>query len=228
MPEADVAVVAVRGAGTPPVRSVALPYAAIHVRLQAMIRRCMLAVTMLLAMCIPACGPMSSETQAQADRSEQQAAGNTTGEAKQSHGDVVPSEAAWKKTVPAETLAFVIEMEQGQMEMEAEALADMKEAEQALQSLLKRMQGMIRGTGPRSTKARDLLVASQAAWQNFASAQIALEWPDPAEGRCGSVHGMCRAQRWTVLVNDRIKQLKAMIETEEGDVCFARWPDDED
>lgn len=69
---------------------------------------------------------------------------------------------------------------------------------------------------------------TKAAWLNYASAQIALEWPDPASGRYGSVHDMYVAQRWSLLVQDRIRQLRAMVEMEEGDVCLARWPDDEE
>jgi uncharacterized protein YecT (DUF1311 family) len=140
---------------------------------------------------------------------------------------VVPPNAASRKVSP-EAVAFVLEMERGQQEMNAEAASDMEQSKQELQNLLDQLHGMIRGNGARATKARELLVASQAAWLKYASAQIALEWPDPAAGRYGSVHDMCHAQRWTELIQDRIEQLRTMVTVDEGYVCMAAWPDDEE
>lgn len=138
------------------------------------------------------------------------------------------SSGARTQRISPETLDFILAMEEGQQAMNAEVDTERNQAEQELQALLVNLQDMIRGDGPRSRRARELLAASQAAWLKYATAQVALEWPDPAAGRYGSVHPMCHAQRWTVLIQDRIKQLRTMVTVDEGDVCLPAWPDDQD
>jgi len=172
--------------------------------------------------------PRSDEQDRSAPASTTETSSDTTGEAVTALKDrAVPPNAAGRKVSP-EALALVLEMERGQQEMNAEADSEMEQSKQELQTLLDQLHGMVRGNGARAAKARELLVASQAAWLKFASAQIALEWPDPAAGRYGSVHDMCHAQRWTKLIQDRIEQLRTMVTVDEGYVCMAAWPDDEE
>jgi hypothetical protein len=110
--------------------------------------------------------------------------------------------------------------------MNDQAAADRDAAEAEMERLLAVLTSRVQGSGPRSIKARELLAVSQARWHAYAEAQIALEWPGSEDMRYGSVHPMCVDVRWAGLIQARIRELRAMIDIEEGDVCLSQWPDD--
>jgi len=66
----------------------------------------------------------------------------------------------------------------------------------------------------------DKLKISQRAWLAFRDAQLEAIYPDPdPKAAYGSVFGMCYCMAQEELTLDRVKQLKRMLTSREGDVC---------
>ena len=66
----------------------------------------------------------------------------------------------------------------------------------------------------------DKLKISQRAWLAFRDAQLEAIYPDPdPKAAYGSVFGMCYCMAQEELTLDRVKQLKRMLTSKEGDVC---------
>lgn len=61
---------------------------------------------------------------------------------------------------------------------------------------------------------------AQESWLKFRDADLAsLYYQENIPGAYGSVHPMCKALELIRLTNDRVKELKGMLNTEEGDLC---------
>ena len=79
--------------------------------------------------------------------------------------------------------------------------------------------------------ALKFLQDSQEAWLKYQDVQMHLYWPsvlgkdgrEPANDY-GSVHPMCWSMTASGLVNNRVRDLRRMLDIEEGDVCGPAWP----
>jgi uncharacterized protein YecT (DUF1311 family) len=61
---------------------------------------------------------------------------------------------------------------------------------------------------------------AQESWLKFRDADLAsLYYQENITGAYGSVHPMCKALELIRLTNERVKELKEMLNPEEGDVC---------
>jgi uncharacterized protein YecT (DUF1311 family) len=61
---------------------------------------------------------------------------------------------------------------------------------------------------------------AQESWLKFRDADLAsLYYQEKIPGAYGSVHPMCKALELIRLTNERVKELKEMLNPEEGDVC---------
>ena len=68
----------------------------------------------------------------------------------------------------------------------------------------------------------DKLKISQRAWVTFRDAQLEAIYPDPdPKAAYGSVFTMCECMAQEELTIDRVKQLRRMLQSVEGDVCDA-------
>ena len=72
---------------------------------------------------------------------------------------------------------------------------------------------------------------SQDAWLKYQDLQMHLYWPSvlDKDGRepandYGSVHPMCWSMTASDLVNNRVRDLRRMLDIEEGDVGGPAWP----
>ncbi len=79
--------------------------------------------------------------------------------------------------------------------------------------------------------ALKFLQDSQDAWLKYQNLQMHLYWPSvlDKDGRepandYGSVHPMCWSMTASDLVNNRVQDLRRMLDIEEGDVCGTAWP----
>ena len=64
------------------------------------------------------------------------------------------------------------------------------------------------------------LKIAQESWLKFRDADLAsLYYQENKPGAYGSVHPMCKALELIRLTNERVKELKEMLNPEEGDVC---------
>jgi uncharacterized protein YecT (DUF1311 family) len=64
------------------------------------------------------------------------------------------------------------------------------------------------------------LKISQRAWLAFRDAQLEALYPDPdPKAAYGSVFTMCECMAQEELTMDRVKQLRQMLQSAEGDVC---------
>ena len=71
----------------------------------------------------------------------------------------------------------------------------------------------------------DKLKISQRAWVAFRDAQLEAIYPDPdPKAAYGSVFTMCECMAREELTMDRVKQLRRMLKSVEGDVCG--WSND--
>ncbi len=96
-------------------------------------------------------------------------------------------------------------MTQGQMN--ECALKDLKKAELRMERLLKQL-----GIAPDSPE--------QKAWAAYADAQLAALYPPADVSSYGSVYPMCLAILKKTLTEGRIRDLKALTTSGEGDVCY--------
>ncbi len=88
---------------------------------------------------------------------------------------------------------------------------------QALEALLEK--------APDRAEAVAKLKKSQIAWEAYRDAQLETSWPFADRTWYGSVHPMCVAGARAALTEARTRELKAMIVSQEGDVCSSRWPE---
>jgi uncharacterized protein YecT (DUF1311 family) len=65
-------------------------------------------------------------------------------------------------------------------------------------------------------------VAAERAWVAFRDAQLAALWPVESDAdlqSLGTAHSMCYAMERKAMTEERIKQLRQQMKTEEGDIC---------
>ena len=94
-----------------------------------------------------------------------------------------------------------------QGEMSACAAKDLNKAELKLERLLKQL-----GIGRDSPE--------QKAWEAYRDAQLSAIYPQEDISSYGSVYPMCLAILKKTLTEGRIRDLKALITSGEGDVCY--------
>ena len=87
------------------------------------------------------------------------------------------------------------------------ALKDLKKAELRMERLLKQL-----GIAPDSPE--------QKAWAAYRDAQVAALYPPADVSSYGSVYPMCFAILKKTLTEGRIRDLKALTTSGEGDVCY--------
>ena len=66
---------------------------------------------------------------------------------------------------------------------------------------------------------------SQSAWKAYRDAQVDTMWSFPVRTSYGSALPMCVATERTLLTKVRVAELRAMLESVEGDVCNSQWPE---
>ena len=90
---------------------------------------------------------------------------------------------------------------------------ELKAAETRMNALLKKL-----GIAPNDP--------AQKAWEAYRDAQLEAIYPNPKEniGDYGSVFPMCFAKLENALVEGRIRDLKALTTSGEGDVCYGLKP----
>ena len=64
---------------------------------------------------------------------------------------------------------------------------------------------------------------SQAAWEAYRSAQLELPWAPVEANQYGSAYPMCVANLKTQLTEARVQELRALLASQEGDVCASAW-----
>ena len=84
-----------------------------------------------------------------------------------------------------------------------------KQLDLVYQSLIQKMKG--------DSAATESLENSERAWLVFRDAQMKALHPHPEKE--GSVSPMCRSSQMAELTLQRVKMLKHMLNTEEGNVC---------
>jgi uncharacterized protein YecT (DUF1311 family) len=65
-------------------------------------------------------------------------------------------------------------------------------------------------------------VAAERAWVAFRDAQLAALWPVESDAELqslGTAHPMCYAMERKAMTEERIKQLRQQMKSEEGDIC---------
>ena len=124
---------------------------------------------------------------------------------------LVASHAAFasEPVLPAETQAGMNEAA-GQQLRAAEA-----ELERVLDALQTKHKG--------NPEALRRLRQSQAAWVAYREAQSELPWAPSQDNELGSVYPMCVANLKTHLTEARVQELRALLTSEEGDVCASHW-----
>jgi uncharacterized protein YecT (DUF1311 family) len=101
---------------------------------------------------------------------------------------------------------------QTQLALNQCAEADLKAADADLNAVYKQL--MARPDGAFTQRLR----AAQRAWVAFRDAHVAALYGASTEG---SVRPMCAALALRDLTQERVKQLRALLEPEEGDTCAA-------
>lgn len=110
-----------------------------------------------------------------------------------------------------------------QLELNEQAGRERAAAETEVAVLLSRLRE--RAAGDPAALAR--LEAAQVAWRSYRDAQIELgfHFADGSAGSRtgGSVRPMCVALELARLARQRARELRALLEPEEGDVCAPAW-----
>jgi uncharacterized protein YecT (DUF1311 family) len=105
-----------------------------------------------------------------------------------------------------------------QAEMNGCFAKEAEEADARLSVTYRRLLSKIKDNKTAVAKA----VAAQRAWVTFRDAQLAALWPVESDAEIqslGTVHPMCYAMERKAMTEERIKQLRQQMKSEEGDVC---------
>jgi uncharacterized protein YecT (DUF1311 family) len=94
-----------------------------------------------------------------------------------------------------------------QLQLNDCANKELRASESRMESLLKRL-----GVKPNSPE--------QKAWESYRDAQLAAIYPPQESASFGSVYPMCLAILKRSLTEGRIRDLKALISSQEGDACY--------
>lgn len=105
---------------------------------------------------------------------------------------------------------------QTQLELNQQAGVRFDEADRAMNAVY----AQLRANGAGDPRFLRNLRRAQKAWLAFRDAQVELLYGARDNlARYGSAWPMCASDAKTSLTADRAKQLKAMLESDEGDVC---------
>jgi uncharacterized protein YecT (DUF1311 family) len=109
--------------------------------------------------------------------------------------------------------------EHTQSGMNAAASERVRAAESEMAAVL----GALEGKSQANPPALAALRQSQAAWVAYRDAQLQVPWAPVAPDQRGSVYPMCVADLQAVLTEARIRELRALLTSQEGDVCASGW-----
>jgi Uncharacterized protein conserved in bacteria len=106
-----------------------------------------------------------------------------------------------------------------QTEMNECAAKQAKRADAALNATYRELIEKIKG----DKTATERVIAAEKAWISFRDAELAAEWP-VAKGEnpnvlYGSVHPLCYFNELEAMTWERVKRLKELMQSAEGDVC---------
>jgi uncharacterized protein YecT (DUF1311 family) len=111
---------------------------------------------------------------------------------------------------------------QTQSELNATADGELRAAEAEMDSVLTSLRK--KGVGHPDALAK--LERAQVAWAAYRNAHVDALWPSKTpQFSYGSVHPMCVSGVIKELTKQRIAELRKMLKTEEGEVCFGAWPE---
>jgi uncharacterized protein YecT (DUF1311 family) len=105
---------------------------------------------------------------------------------------------------------------QTQSEMNSCEFAQYAKVDTELNSVYRKLIAKYKSDGEFVEKLR----IAQESWLKFRDADLAsLYYQENIPGAYGSVHPMCKALELIRLTNERVMELKEMLNPEEGDVC---------
>ena len=112
-----------------------------------------------------------------------------------------------------------------QREMNEDGDLECRRTQGKMDSTLAELRSKVIGKDVASMRALQLLNDSQVAWQKSMKKLLAMYWPPQDDSRSyGSVFPMCLSMMKARLIEKRIKDLREILDWEEGDVCIPAWP----
>ena len=112
-----------------------------------------------------------------------------------------------------------------QREMNEDGDLECQRSQKKMDSTLAELRSKVVGKDVASMQALQLLNDSQVAWQKSMETLLAMYWPPQDDSRTyGSVFPMCFSMMKARLIEKRIKDLREILDWEEGDVCIPAWP----
>ena len=112
-----------------------------------------------------------------------------------------------------------------QREMNEDGDLECQRSQGTMDSTLTELRNKVVGKDVASMQALQLLNDSQVAWQKSMETLLAMYWPPQDDSRTyGSVFPMCFSMMKARLIEKRIKDLREILDWEEGDVCIPAWP----
>jgi uncharacterized protein YecT (DUF1311 family) len=107
-----------------------------------------------------------------------------------------------------------------QADMNDEAAGRLKAADADLKRTLDALIASAKGDSDAIAAVR----RSESAWEAYRDGQVRAMWPSRDPSAYGTVHAMCVADAKAELTRLRVRELRAMLEPTEGDVCAPGWP----
>ena len=139
------------------------------------------------------------------------------------------SEVASEPTVDTDSDDLKFDGTQSDMNDDASTMLERSQAKMKLALTELRAQANKISNSPEI--ALKFLQDSQDAWLKYQDVQMHLYWPSvlgkdgrEPENDYGSVYPTCRDMTAAGLVDNRVQDLRRMLDIEEGDVCGPAWP----
>ena len=112
-----------------------------------------------------------------------------------------------------------------QREMNEDGDLECQRSQKKMDATFTQLRNKVVGKDVASMQALQLLNDSQDAWQKSMETLLAMYWPPQDDSRSyGSVIPMCFSMMKARLIEKRIKDLREILDWEEGDVCIPAWP----
>ena len=112
-----------------------------------------------------------------------------------------------------------------QREMNEDGDLECQRSQKKMDATFTQLRNKVVGKDVASMQALQLLNDSQDAWQKSMETLLAMYWPPQDDSRSyGSVFPMCFSMMKARLIEKRIKDLREILDWEEGDVCIPAWP----
>ena len=139
------------------------------------------------------------------------------------------SQVASEPTVDTDSDVLQFDGTQSDMNDDASSMLERSQAKMELALTELRVKANERSNSP--ALALKFLQDSQDAWLKYQDVQMHLYWPsvlgkdgrEPANDY-GSVYPTCRDMTAASLVDNRVQELRRMLDIEEGEVCGPAWP----